>query len=111
MAPIAVSAEQSDLVFLSQNILTGNPDMPIARSMAVSGDRITCVSESDACRSEAGPDAVVIDNCEATIMAGLIDTHLHTRLTLDTIETTVAGPLLRLPPWSGGREVYGKPHR
>ena len=80
MAPIAVSAEQSDLVFLSQNILTGNPDMPIARSMAVSGDRITCVSESDACRSEAGPDAVVIDNGEATIMAGLIDTHLHTRL-------------------------------
>ncbi len=70
----------ADTVFLSTNIWTGNPEMPIARSMVVSGDTITCISTTDSCKSKAGKDAEVIDNGEATIMAGMIDTHLHTRL-------------------------------
>ena len=70
----------ADILFLSENIYTGNPEVPIARSMAISGDTITCVSATDSCKSEVGNNSEIVDNGDATIMAGLIDTHLHTRL-------------------------------
>ena len=70
----------ADVLFLSENILTGDADMPIARSMAIADDRIICVSESNSCETEAGEETIVVDNGDATIMAGMIDTHLHTRL-------------------------------
>ena len=70
----------ADILFLSKNIYTGNPELPIANSMAVSGDTITCVSATDSCKTAVDQDTVIVDNGEATIMAGMIDTHLHTRL-------------------------------
>lgn len=74
----AVSA--ADSVFLSDHIYTGNSEMPIAKSMAVTSSTITCISATDSCKSEINDKTQVINNGDATIMAGMIDTHLHTRL-------------------------------
>lgn len=75
-----VQAQSADRVFLSDNILTSNPDMPRARSIGVSGDTIICVRVDDSCRDMAAEDAEIVDAGPNTITAGLIDTHLHTRL-------------------------------
>ena len=99
-------AAQDETVFLSTNIRTGNPAMPVARSMTISGDRITCVSDTLSCQSEAGTDAEVVDNGDATIMAGLIDTHLHTRLF-----GQVNGVMLYMDPYGkqvGYEDVFTK---
>ena len=74
------AAENADTVFVSEKIYTGNPDAPWAKSMAVAGDTITCVSVADECLKMIGPKTEVVDVGSNTIMAGMIDTHLHTRL-------------------------------
>lgn len=76
----ALSAQTADTVFLSDNILTGNVDMPSAKSLAVAGDTIVCVRLDNSCQDMAAPDATVVDAGSNTIMAGIVDTHLHTRL-------------------------------
>lgn len=80
LASGAFAATNADTVFLSKNIYTGNPDMPLAQSMAVTGDTITCVSETDSCKSLAGKNTKIIDNGNSTIMASFSDSHMHTRL-------------------------------
>ncbi len=72
----------ADTVFLSTHIYTGNANMPVARSMAVEGDTIVCVAADKSCAADAyvNADTEVVDNGDATIMAGFVDTHLHTRL-------------------------------
>ena len=72
----------ADTVFLSSHIYTGNPELPVARSMAVEGDTIVCVAENRSCAGGAHVSAAtdIVDNGDATIMAGFVDTHLHTRL-------------------------------
>ena len=72
----------ADTVFLSSHIYTGNPELPVARSMAVAGDTIVCVAENRSCAEGAHVSAAtdIVDNGDATIMAGFVDTHLHTRL-------------------------------
>ncbi|GIU19275.1 putative amidohydrolase [Shewanella sp. c952] len=80
MATTAFAAPTADTVFVSKNIFTGNPEMPIARSMAVTGDTISCVSDTLSCKEMAGTNTRIIDNGENTIMASFSDTHMHTRL-------------------------------
>ncbi len=70
----------ADLVFLSENIITSNPKMPAAKSMAVRGDKIVCVRVDDSCRDMAADGAKLINAGSNTIMAGINDTHLHTRI-------------------------------
>ncbi len=76
----SAASGDADVLFLSENIVTGDPDMPKAKSMAIADDRITCISESNSCETEAGEQTIVVDNGDATIMPAMIDTHLHTRL-------------------------------
>ncbi|MBM7036774.1 amidohydrolase [Vibrio ulleungensis] len=75
-----IAAETADVVFLSENIVTMNPDQPIARSLAIVNNEIVCVKADDSCKTLVGSDTQIVDNKEATIMPGFIDTHLHTRL-------------------------------
>ena len=76
----AAVAQNADTVFFSDNIITSNADMPLAQSMAVEGDTIICVRMDRSCAELAGPDAQVVDAGSNTIMAGINDTHLHTRI-------------------------------
>ena len=66
----------ADLVFVSENIYTGNPDQPIAKSMAIEGDTITCVSVNDSCREQALDRCLAEDFFEqfvATLSDGEVD--------------------------------------
>lgn len=77
---ISLNSFAVDTVFLSSNIYTGNTSMPIAQSMAVEGNKIVCVAADKSCELMATDSTDIVDNGDATIMAGFIDTHLHTRL-------------------------------
>lgn len=74
------AALAADIVFVSENILTSNQEMPVANSMAVEGDKIVCVRTDESCRDLAREGTQVIDAGTNTVMAGIIDTHLHTRI-------------------------------
>ncbi|GLP96278.1 amidohydrolase [Paraferrimonas sedimenticola] len=76
----ASAASAADTVFLSKNIHTGNAQMPVAQSMAVEGNTIVCIAADDSCKKLATSNTEIVDNGDATIMAGFVDTHLHTRL-------------------------------
>ncbi|WP_254447373.1 amidohydrolase [Ruegeria sp. HKCCA5426] len=73
-------AQQADTVFLSENIITSNPELPLAQSVAVAGNSIICVRTDDSCRELAGDGTQIVDAGTNTVMAGIIDTHLHTRI-------------------------------
>ncbi len=76
----SLQAQSADAVFLSENIITSNAEMPLAKSLAVSGDKIICVRADDGCRDLAGDGTRIVDAGANTVMAGIIDTHLHTRI-------------------------------
>ena len=78
--PIQTVAQQADVVFVSDHIYTGNPELPVAQSMAIRDGMITCVSAGNECTDLAGDETEIVDAGENTVMAGMIDTHLHTRL-------------------------------
>ena len=61
-------------------IYTGNPQAPWAKSVAITGDTITCVSTDQSCKKLAGANTEIVDAGANTVMPGMIDTHLHTRL-------------------------------
>ncbi|PRY26760.1 hypothetical protein CLV78_101862 [Aliiruegeria haliotis] len=73
-------SQSADTVFLSENIITSNAEMPLARSMAIAGDSIVCVRTDESCRELADDTTQIVDAGENTIMAGIVDTHLHTRI-------------------------------
>ncbi len=92
----ALAAQTADKVFLSENIYTANPGMPMAKSMAIAGDTIICVAADESCKELAGKKTEIIDNGDATITPGLIDSHFHTR-----IFGQAAGVMLNLFDYNG----------
>jgi predicted amidohydrolase YtcJ len=83
---VAASAVQpADLVVINAHIYTGNPAQPEASSMAVRGSRIVAVGKDAS--SYLGPQTKRLDLAGATVLPGLIDSHVHMAGLGDMLET------------------------
>ena len=69
------AAEIAELVIVNANIYTVNPLQPKAKALAVRGGKIIAVGETVA--EYVGPQTRVLDLGGATVIPGLIDSHVH----------------------------------
>lgn len=67
----------ADTLILNVRALTMDPDRPRAEAVALRGDRILAVGTRAEARAAAAPGAQVIDGGGATLLPGLIESHLH----------------------------------
>lgn len=72
----------ADLVFVNGTVLTGDPARPVAAAVATTGPRIVALSD-DALALTSG--AEVFDLRGATVTTGLVDSHTHPTLALDSV--------------------------
>ena len=77
LLPAIGFAEAPDLILYDGNILTVDDDFSTAAAIAISGDRILAVGDSEAIRSLAGPDTEQTDLEGRTVIPGFIDNHIH----------------------------------
>ena len=70
-------ATQADMIITNGSILTMDPDRPRAEALALSQDRILAIGRNDTIIALAGPDCRIIDAKGATVLPGLIESHLH----------------------------------
>ena len=68
----------ADLVFLNGDFFTVDPAHPSARAVAINGNTITAVCDSDReARRYVGPKTRVFDLLGKFVLPGLIDAHVH----------------------------------
>ena len=78
-------------IFINANIITQNPDMPRANYMAVSEGRIISIGKGEI-KTDPGQAATVKQMNGATILAGIIDSHVHVReLGMDAVKANLVG--------------------
>jgi len=65
-------------VLYNANIFTADVKRTMSHAIAISGNRIIAVGETDAVKRAAGKNAVLIDMKGGFILPGLIDSHIHT---------------------------------
>ena len=66
-----------DLIILNGKAITFDPDQPRAQAVAISGNRIVAVGGSSDVRALATGVTRIIDAMGATILPGIIDSHVH----------------------------------
>lgn len=67
----------ADLVILNGHVLTMNPNQPHAQAIAVSDGRILLVGSNDEIKALAAKNTRRIDAQGATVMPGMVESHLH----------------------------------
>ncbi|MEJ0087584.1 MAG: amidohydrolase [Pseudomonadota bacterium] len=67
----------ADIVILHGDIRTMNPAAPIATALAMSAGRIAFVGDDAGAKQWIGAGTKVIDAAGATVLPGLIDSHIH----------------------------------
>lgn len=67
----------ADLLLTNARILTLNPLQPLAEAVAVRGETILAVGNSDDLETISGPTTRVIDCQGQTLMPGFVDSHCH----------------------------------
>ncbi|MBL8240231.1 MAG: amidohydrolase [Bryobacterales bacterium] len=72
---MAMAGEPADLVINNATIYTANPAQPKAKAMAIRNGRIVAIG--DEARAQIGPKTRVMDLRGATVIPGLIDSHVH----------------------------------
>jgi len=85
----------ADLILLNGNVVTLNPDQPVAQAIAIKGDRILYVGTNDDVKKLAGINTRLIDLEGQFTMPGIIDAHAHflgigfarQRLDLSTVQS------------------------
>ena len=70
-------SDAADLVFVGENILTMDPQIPQANAVAVRGDTIVEVGDRDSVLHLIAPDTKVIELDDKALIPGLIDAHGH----------------------------------
>jgi predicted amidohydrolase YtcJ len=75
-APPAPPGPAVTLAVVNARVWTGDPALPAAQAVAISGDRIIAVGSSQDIRARAGA-AEVIDAGGQFLVPGFIDTHVH----------------------------------
>lgn len=98
------AAERADLAILNANVLTMDASRPLAEAVVLRGGRIVYVGDTKGAQAWAADK--LVDAAGATVMPGLIDTHIHPvigavqmddcslddrRLTLEQIAEVVSG--------------------
>jgi predicted amidohydrolase YtcJ len=82
----ALEAPRADVVYFGDTILTFDPALPRARSLAVRGEKIVCVDAGDACRALAGPATRVVALGGRALLPGFIDAHGHVAMLASLVE-------------------------
>ena len=76
--------------FFNANIITMDPDKPLANSFIVTGDKITLVDEE--AESSSLKNIIKVDLGGKTVLPGIIDSHVHIReLGMDTLKANLVG--------------------
>jgi predicted amidohydrolase YtcJ len=70
-------AQTPETVILNGRLITFDPDRPRAEALAISGGTIAAVGSTAEIRALSGPGTRVVDAGGATVMPGLIDSHVH----------------------------------
>ena len=70
-------SQKADLVLTNATIWTGNEKSPIAESMAISGDTIISIGNSQEVSEFIGEKTNVVDAKGKFVTPGFIDTHVH----------------------------------
>jgi predicted amidohydrolase YtcJ len=68
---------QADLILVHGKIWTENPRQPEAEAVAIQGNRILEVGESDSVLKLAGPKTKVVDLKGHRVVPGFNDAHVH----------------------------------
>lgn len=86
------ASTSDDVIVIHGNILTQNPDQPIAKSMVIKNGRIVAI-DTEILISDVGLAKVnVIELKDQTILPGFIDSHVHVReLGMDRIKANLVG--------------------
>ena len=71
------AAENADLILFNGHIVTVDDQFRVVDAMAVRGDRVVAVGRRADVLHNAGPGARRIDLKGATVMPGLMDSHVH----------------------------------
>jgi len=77
LAPIAGAQEVADVLLTGGKILTVDADFSTAQAIALKGERILAVGSNADLAKLKGPDTEVMDLKGATVLPGLIDSHVH----------------------------------
>ena len=75
--PALSLAQAPDRILYDGKILTVDEDFSIASAIAIRGDRIVAVGDTDAIRGLADDDTEETDLDGKTVIPGLIDNHIH----------------------------------
>ena len=67
----------ADLIIKSARIYTMDDSLPLAESVAVTGNRILAVGSNNELEALAGPNTKIIDRSGTTVTPGFIDAHSH----------------------------------
>lgn len=82
---------RSSAVYINANIITQNPDMPRAAYMVVNDGYISVIGEGDP-GIKRGKSVTIRDMKGATILPGIIDSHVHVReLGMDAVKANLVG--------------------
>jgi len=73
----AAADEPPELVLHSGKVVTVDPQFSIAQALAVREGKLVAVGTDEAIRRLAGPQTRQIDLAGATVLPGLIDSHVH----------------------------------
>ncbi len=69
--------QKADLVVLSANIWTGNPQQPQAQAMALSGDSIIALGSNEEISALITDSTRIIEAQDRMLLPGFIDSHVH----------------------------------
>ena len=73
------SAQQAapDLILFNGKIFTSNEAHPYAQAVAIRGERISAVGDSEIIKGLAGPNTKLLDLGGRTVIPGINDAHYH----------------------------------
>src|SRR5580700_4288655 len=74
---VRTAQHPADMVLLNGTVYTADRRHPWAQAVAVSRGRIVYVGSTEVAKSHAGPLTRVIDLKQATLLPGIIDSHIH----------------------------------
>ena len=72
-----MAARDADLILHHGKIVTAGPKFSIQQAMAVTGNRITAISNDESVLRLKGPKTTAIDLQGKMVLPGLIDSHVH----------------------------------
>lgn len=69
--------ETADLIFYGGEIITMDPNQPVAQALAILGEKILALGSDEAILEMQSPETNMVDLQGRTIMPGFVDAHSH----------------------------------